>query len=422
MKAKVFNQIKLYLFTICLGAFVGAVVWLFLRLIVLCKGFVWETIPEFTPSAAQPFLMPVICASAGFLLGTIRKRYGNYPDELNVVLSKIKSDKHYDYSKMGVMMICALIPLVFGASVGPEAGLTGIIAAFCYWIGDNVKTARENTKIYSELGAAVTLGSLFRMPLFGIFEVEEAYGEDAENGQKIAFPKISKIVLYGLSAVTAFFAIKGLGALFHTDPYGFPKFDAGAVSGGDYAMIIPYILVGFLLFLIFEAAENLFGRTASLLPPVAKETICGVIIGITASVLPVILFSGEEELALISDNLGSFMPVMFIGVGILKMLMTAFCIRFGVKGGHFFPLIFACSSVGFGMSLMLFGDSLSHAVFAAAVVTASTLGAQLKKPLAASMLLMLCFPLNIIIWIVLSAIAGSLAASRIRGRMNHEGL
>ena len=422
MKTKVFNQIKLYLFTICLGAFVGAVVWLFLRLIVLCKVFVWDTIPGLTPSATRPFLMPVICAAAGFLLGTIRKRYGDYPDELNGVLSKIKSDKHYDYSKMGVMMICALIPLVFGASVGPEAGLTGIIAALCYWIGDNVKTARENTKTYSELGAAVTLGSLFRMPLFGIFAVEEAYGEDAENGQKIAFPKISKIVLYGLSAVSAFFVIKGFGALFHTDPYGFPKFDAGAVSGGDYAMIIPYILVGFLLFLIFETAEKLFGRTASLLPAVARETICGGIIGVTASVLPVILFSGEEELALMSDNLGSFLPAMFIGIGILKMLMTAFCIRFGVKGGHFFPLIFACSSVGFGISLMLFGDSLSNAVFAAAVVTASTLGAQLKKPLAASMLLMLCFPLNIIIWIVLSAVVGSLAASRIRGRMNHEGL
>jgi len=422
MKTKAFNQIKLYLFTICLGAFVGAVVWLFLRLIVLCKGFVWETLPELVPSDVTPFMMPVICAAACFLLGIIRKKNGDYPDELNTVLSKIKRDKHYDYSKMAVMLICAIIPLVFGASVGPEAGLTGIIAALCYWIGDNVKAARENTKTYSELGAAITLGSLFRMPLFGIFAVEEDYGEDAENGQKIAFPKLSKIVLYGLSAVSAFFVIKGLGVLFRVESYGFPKFDAGTVTGGDYAMIVPYILLGLLLFLVFETAENIFGRTASLLPPVAKETICGGIIGVTASVLPVILFSGEEELALMSDALGDFLPAMFIGIGILKMLMTAFCIRFGVKGGHFFPLIFACSSVGFGISLLVFGATLSHAVFAAAVVTASTLGAQLKKPLAVAMLLMLCFPLNIIIWIVLSAAAGGFAASKIRGRVNHEGI
>ena len=36
------------------------------------------------------------------------------------------------------MLLCALLPLLLGASVGPEAGLTGIIAALCYWVGDNV--------------------------------------------------------------------------------------------------------------------------------------------------------------------------------------------------------------------------------------------------------------------------------------------
>lgn len=55
-------------------------------------------------------------------------RRGDYPEELNVVLGKIKRDKHYDYKPMGVILVCAFIPLVIGASVGPEAGLTGIIA------------------------------------------------------------------------------------------------------------------------------------------------------------------------------------------------------------------------------------------------------------------------------------------------------
>ena len=421
MKAKVFNQIKLYLFTICLGAFVGAVVWLFLRILALCKSFVWETLPNIAPSEAAPFLMPVICASAGMLLGIIRKRHGDFPDELNVVLSKIKSDKHYDYSKMGVMLICALIPLVFGASVGPEAGLSGIIAALCYWIGDNVKYAHEKIRTYSEIGAAVTLGSLFASPLFGIFAVEESYDARDLDVRKLPLPKINKIVMYGLSAVSAFFVIKGLGLLFHVEIHGFPKFDAQPVSVGDYAMTIPYILTGLLLFFVSDAAEKLFGRTASFLPAVAGETICGGIIGITAGVLPVILFSGEEQLAQMSTSIADYMPVVFIGTGVLKMLMTAFCIRFGVKGGHFFPLIFACSSVGFGLSVLVFGASLPHAVFAAAVVTASTLGAQLKKPLATAILLMLCFPLNIIIWIVLAAVAGGLAAAKIIGSDNHEG-
>ena len=48
---------------------------------------------------------------------------------------------------VAVMLICAFIPLVFGASVGPEAGLTGIIAALCYWIGDNVSYAKQDTAL-----------------------------------------------------------------------------------------------------------------------------------------------------------------------------------------------------------------------------------------------------------------------------------
>ena len=416
MKVKVLNHIKMYLFTICLGVFVGAVVWLFLRMLVLCKGFVWEMLPDFAPSAMKPYLMPVICSAACLLLGIIRKRYGDYPDELNVVLAKIKGDKHYDYSNMAVMLMCALIPLVFGASIGPEAGLTGIIAALCYWIGDNVKFARENTKLYSEVGAGVTLGSLFGSPLFGFFAVEEDYNIGADRGQKIAFPKLSKIVLYGLSAVAAFLVIKGLGMLFHTDPFSFPKFDTQAISGSDFAMAIPYIVAGLFLCFVFETAETLFAKSASFVPPVAREVLCGGVIGITASVMPVLLFSGEEELALMSSEFTRFTPAVLIGTGILKLLMTAFCIRFGVKGGHFFPLIFACSSVGFGISLMVFGATLSHAVFAAAVVTASTLGAQLKKPLAVGMLLMLCFPVNIIVHIVAAAFAASIASKLILER------
>ena len=57
-----------------------------------------------------------------------------------------------------------------------------------------------------------------------------------------------------------------------------------------------------------------------------------------------------------------------------------------------------------------------HAVFAAAVITAATLGAQLKKPIAVSMLLMICFPLKMILWIFVSAALGSKAAVLYDGR------
>ena len=93
-------------------------------------------------------------------------RYGNSH-------GKSKEEKRYEYKNMLVMMIAALLPLLIGSSVGPEAGLTGIIVGLCYWAGENLKFAKQNTKEYSQIGAAVSLSVLFHAPLFGIFEVEE---------------------------------------------------------------------------------------------------------------------------------------------------------------------------------------------------------------------------------------------------------
>ena len=92
---------------------------------------------------------------------------------------------------MLVMMVAALLPLLIGSSVGPEAGLTGIIVGLCYWAGDNLKFAKQNTRNYSQIGAAVSMSVLFHAPLFGIFEVEENSEEDLA-----ALTKGSKSVSY----------------------------------------------------------------------------------------------------------------------------------------------------------------------------------------------------------------------------------
>ena len=198
MKKSTGNEIKLGMLTLMLGAFCGAVIWLFLRLLGICTGLIWDTIPA---KAGFKYLPVLICAAGGLAAGLVRKKYGDYPEELHQVLGKVRKEKHYDYSKMAVILVCAFIPLVFGASVGPEAGLTGIIAGLCYWVGDNVKYAKEHAEEYSEIGAAVTLGSLFHVPLFGIFAVEE----DPEDGSALpSVPKASKLLLYGLSTGAAY--------------------------------------------------------------------------------------------------------------------------------------------------------------------------------------------------------------------------
>ena len=412
MKEKILNSLKLDLFTAALGATCGAVIWLFLRLMGLCTNLIWGIIPGMTGVVYIPV---ILCAAGGLIMGIIHKKYGNYPEELPVVLGKIKKDKHYDYGLMPVMLSCAFIPLVFGASVGPEAGLTGVIAGLCYWVGDNVKYAKARAGEYSEIGAAVTLGSLFHIPLFGIFAVEEP-GDSAKGVGDINIPKASKLLLYGISTATAFLTMKLLGAVFGAASEGFPSFAFSEPTVSDYVLLLVYIPVGIILYIVFAYAEKITAWMAGKIPVVLKETICGLCIGAMAMIVPMVLFSGEDQMADLPSVFLQYTPLALLGICLLKILMTAFCINFGMKGGHFFPLIFGCALMGFALASFIYGnisgvtdasDLTAHAVFAAGAVTASTLGAQLKKPIAVSLLLLLCFPVRFILWIFLAAVISS---------------
>ena len=417
MKNRITNELKLYILVILLGAAAGAVLWGFLKAVSVCTEFLWEYLPGYAGAVWLPVL---ICTAGGFVTGLIRRKYGDYPEELTVVLGKIKREKHYDYTNMPALLICAFLPLVLGASVGPEAGLTGVIAGLCYWTGDNVKFAREHTEEYSEIGAAVTLAGLFHIPLFGIFAVEET-AADEDNSGAFSMSKMTKLLLYGLSIASAFLVMRGLGNLFGPAGEGFPSFEASEAGTADYVMMIPYVAAGLLLFLVFVYAEKLAAAASAKLPAVAGETICGLGVGLIALAVPGVLFSGEAQMGMLADTYTGYTPAALAGICLLKIFMTAFCIQLGLKGGHFFPLIYACSCMGFGIAMPVFAGSgtdamTGHAVFAAAVITAAALGAQMKKPLAVSMLLLICFPVRLILWIFVAAALGGRIAALPEGR------
>lgn len=399
-KIKIKNQLELWAFCAVIGTVAGALVWALLKIMASGTEMIWEWIPE---RIHIPYYTVLVCTVGGAIIGIFRKLYGDYPEDMETVMGKVKKEKRYEYKNMLVMMIAALLPLLIGSSVGPEAGLTGIIVGLCYWAGENLKFAKQHTKEYSQIGAAVSLSVLFHAPLFGIFEVEE------DPDMQLADPgRGSKIFIYGIALAAGTGSYAGLSALLGGGMSGFPSFDTVAVQRIDYVMMLVYMFCGCVLAYFYETTHTVTGIIAGKIPGVVKEILAGLCLGVIGMLIPAVMFSGEEQMGVLMKEYAGYMAIALIGAAFLKIILTNLCIQFGLKGGHFFPVIFAGVCLGYGLAMLFFGQQgEGHVVFAAAIVTSTLLGGIMKKPLAVTMLLFLCFPVKIFIWIFIAAAVGS---------------
>lgn len=398
--AKLANRTLFALSVVVTGAVAGAFVWLLLFAMNLGISLVWDVLP----ARFGPFFPLLACVAGGLVIGLFAKRFGSYPEDLNEVMAKVKRDGRYGYDKLGVMSVAALLPLFFGGSVGPEAGLTGAVAGICSWVGDRMKRFGSEFRQLTSVGTMAALSAIFTAPLFGF--VAPLYGSVDENvdEQTIVIPKTWKIVVYLCAIAGALAAFAGLGALFGGG-MSLPRFTDIHVGAAELLWLLPLALVGAAGGWMFCVADGLFGKLSDRIGerPVLKAVIAGAALGALGLALPFAMFAGEtqaEELGMIWTTMGA---LALLATGFAKVLITPLCIRFGWRGGHFFPVIFAGISIGYGMAALTGADP----VFCLCACTAALVGAVMRQPLMAVLLLFLCFPVKGVIVMLAAAALGA---------------
>ena len=115
-KIKIKNQLELWAFCAVIGTVAGALVWALLKIMASGTEMIWEWIPE---RIHIPYYTVLVCTVGGAIIGIFRKLYGDYPEDMETVMGKVKKEKRYEYKNMLVMMIAALLPLLIGSSVVP---------------------------------------------------------------------------------------------------------------------------------------------------------------------------------------------------------------------------------------------------------------------------------------------------------------
>lgn len=383
-----------------MGCVIAGIIWSFLRLLDLGVGFIWEWGKD---SVNFPFYTIAVCLLGGLIIGFYQKKFGSYPEELETVMGKVKKDKYYPYNNVFVICIAALLPLLFGGSIGPEAGLTGVIVGLCYWVGDRIKFVNVHLKEITKIGLSTAIGTIFGSPLFGlVMPIEEKTDYDKE----ITVSKFSKTIYIIVSVMSAFGVFSLLNSFFGGG-IGIPRIEYAKITSSEQIFGIPLALVGAIFgicYLVFDRfTKAFFKKLQGKIGIVISTMLGGLILGVMGTYFPMTMFSGEESMGEIITTYKEYAPWLLILIGLLKLLLTNVCIKSGWRGGHFFPVIFSGVSVGCGVAIL---TGLNSA-FCMGVITAGLLGVIMKKPFAVSLLLMLCFPLRVIPWLIISAFIGS---------------
>lgn len=399
------NYALFALYALCLGALIGVFIWAFLWLMGQGTRLLWTTLPAALGAAEGTYNIIftfALCLMGGVVIGLAQKKFGAYPESMDEVLAVVKREGRYPYDKVILITGMAMLPLLFGASIGPEAGLTGVIVGLCYWAGDHFKYAGRRVRDLAQIGISATLGVIFRAPLFGFVLPLESR---SDSGEDFVVPKAGKTFVYivavlgGFGAYTLLTSVVGGGL-------SFPRLDAPSLGNGELVAALPCILAGIAGGFIYLASAGLFRSLFSKIRrfPVLKAVLGGLALAACAAVLPFMLFSGESDMEVLMETYARYPLWMLITVGAVKPVLTALCIQSGWKGGHFFPIIFSGLSVGYAMAAIFGCDP----VFCVIVTCSALVAYVLRKPIASALLLLLCFPVTGLVFSISAAYLAAL--------------
>lgn len=387
----------LVLYGTLLGSIVGATVWLFLVTINIGIHFIWEYLP--TIFASPPYYTICVTTIGGILVGLTQKYFGTYPRLMPEVMGEYKETGRIEYRFVHKATLTAIIVLIFGASLGPEAALVGIIGGLCTWVGDRFTFALKGMNELTEVGIGATLSVIFNAPLFGYLAPNENEGDQINE-----FSKGQKAIVY-LATTFAGFSIYLLLSKFDNRGSFIVDFGEGSLSLNEWIAFLPLAsigaIVGFFYFKLEFTLEKLIHPLKEY--KLALGIIGGILLGITGTFLPYTLFSGEHQLKDLVVEWSHLSFWVLLLSGVLKLCITAVCLNTGWRGGHIFPIIFAGSSIGYAIASIIPIDPIASV----AIVTTAISSYALRKPIAITLLLLMFFPLNLLLPMLGAAAIGN---------------
>jgi len=374
---------KVYLIAAALGAGVGLISIGFLFAVKTAKELIWTTEVE----RINPVVVLSICVVGGLLVGVLNQLAEKSRSEVHDLTEAIADMEEVETKQAPPARLIfgraglGVVSLGFGGPLGPEAPLIALVAQLSSRLSHILRVTQARVV---ELSVAGSLGVLFGVPLVlaGIESEEKA--KNRNIGQRIVArgPEI-------LAAISSLFVITKL--LPEIGIHQFTSANSAEVGFGIDLIWVALIavLAASLGLAIVRATPKARELVVSKIPggAIPAGLLSGLILGASAVVTPLVLFSGHHEIQEILDSpigIGNLLVVVA-----LKTLVLIACLAGGWYGGQIFPLAF----IGAGTALLvaeLVNSSATLGLVAAGFVAASAVG--IRRPALALLLGFVLFP------------------------------
>ena len=371
-QAKAKPYFRLMILVALLGFVSAIVTFIFMAISNQLTDLVWDN--AISIRGLEPWMFTlIVCTLGGVLVGILVRIFGDHEAIFFRLLQEFGKTGRFDYRNAPGILITALVSLVAGGAIGPEAPLADACGGLGTLAADKLKLNEAETRVMGFGGISGMLAAFITNPFGGsLLALETAQG--GESGKKVYFWGLFPSLAASAVATVTFVLLTGQ---FFARLYKFPTYSPAII---DLLWAIPLSMIGAIAGLVFmfllTSLEKVMVRFKKRL--ILRGLIGGLGMGIIGALLPLTLFSGEDQTVTLIKTAGEIGVGMLIVLAFSKLLATSLLLATGWKGGYVFPIMFAGMALGLACDQLL--PSLPVSVTVASVL-AGALVAALRAPL-----------------------------------------
>ena len=135
------QNLRILLSGFCLSSLIALVAFLFLMAEKFGSHLLWESWGHSVPF---PTFISLLLLVGGFLVFALKRKWGSLPRTSHELMEELKEGQTVNYRHTWRSLVLALLILVMGAGVGPEAPLLGAVIAYSIWQADKLRYLEAN--------------------------------------------------------------------------------------------------------------------------------------------------------------------------------------------------------------------------------------------------------------------------------------